>query len=180
MPPRSGCPPSATRLRRAAADRRKGTYGWAASLRGLAIGLESNPSSRLADLRFPETPRSRRLSHDEITWFLQALVEERAHFRRGMLLWLLTAVRFSELIFARSEEVVDGIWAISAERAKNGFEHRIALGPWVRTLMTTDGEWIFPAERVDGPRTQGWYEARDRVLAGMEQRAGAHRAVHAS
>ena len=63
---------------------------------------------------------------------------------------------------------------------KNGFEHRIALGPWVRTLMTTDGEWIFPAERVDGPRTQGWYEARDRVLAGMEQRAGAHRAVHAS
>jgi integrase len=147
-------------------------FGWAASLRGLAVGLEEDPSRRLADLRFPEVPRSRRLSLDEITWFLQALVEEREDFRRGMLLWLLTAVRFSELIFAKSEEVADGVWTIGIERAKNGFEHRIALGPWGRALIQSDSEWIFPAERVDGPRTQGWYEARDRVRARMEKRAG--------
>ena len=107
-------------------------FGWAASLRGLAVGLEVDPSRRLADLRFPETPRSRRLSLEEITWFLQALVDEREEFRRGMLLWLLTAVRFAELVFARSDEIEDGVWTISAERAKNGFEHRIALGPWGR------------------------------------------------
>lgn len=60
----------------------------------------------------------RRLSLDEITWFLQALVEERDDFRRGMLLWLLTAARFSELIFAESEEIVDGVWTIGVNRAK--------------------------------------------------------------
>jgi integrase len=147
-------------------------FGWAASLRGLAVGLEVDPSRRLADLRFPEVPRSRRLSLDEITWFLQALVEERDDFRRGMLLWLLTAVRFSELIFAKSEEIVDGVWTIGVDRAKNGFEHRIALAPWGRALMQAEGEWIFPAEKVAGPRTQGWYEARDRVQTRMEERAG--------
>jgi integrase len=77
---------------------------------GLAVDLEVDSSRRLADLRFPEVPRLRRLSLDEITWFLQALVEERDDFRRGLLLWLLTAVRFSELIFAESEEIVDGVW----------------------------------------------------------------------
>jgi integrase len=147
-------------------------FGWAASLRGLAVGLEVDPSRRLADLRFPEVPRSRRLSLDEITWFLQALVEERDDFRRGMLLWLLTAVRFSELIFAKPEEIVDGVWTIGVDRAKNGFEHRIALAPWGRALMQAEGEWVFPAEKVKGPRTQGWYEARDRVQARMEERAG--------
>lgn len=29
-------------------------FGWAASLRGLEVGLESDPSRRLGDLRFPE------------------------------------------------------------------------------------------------------------------------------
>lgn len=83
-------------------------FGWAASLRGLAVGLETDPSRRLGDLRFPEVPRSRRLSTQELTWFLQAPVEEREDFRWGMLLWLLTAVRFSKLVCARSAEVVDG------------------------------------------------------------------------
>ena len=147
-------------------------FGWAASLRGLAVGLETDPSRRLGDLRFPEVPRSRRLSIQELTWFLQALVEEPEDFRRGMLLWLLTAVRFSELVCARSEEVVDGVWTIGIDRAKNGFEHRIALGPWGRALIQVDGAWIFPAERVEGPRIQGWYEARDRIQARMEERAG--------
>jgi integrase len=160
-----------TRANRLAAEL-KVFFGWAASLRGLIVGLKVDPSLRLADLRFPEIPRSRRLSHDEITWFLQSLVEEKADIRKGMLLWLLTAVRFSELIFARSDEVVDGVWTIGIDRAKNGFEHRIALGPWGRDLIKSDGEWVFPAEKVKGPKTQGWYEARDRVLKRMEQRAG--------
>lgn len=142
-------------------------FGWAASLRGLIIGLENDPSRRLGDLRFPEPPRTRKLSLIELEWFLKAVAEEPRDFRRGMLLWLLTAVRISELIFARREEVEDGVWTIAADRVKNGAAHTIALGPWGQRLMATNSEWIFPAERVDGPRTSGWYKARDRVLVRM-------------
>lgn len=41
-------------------------FGWASSLRGLEIGLEENPARRLADLRYPEPPRKRKLSSEEI------------------------------------------------------------------------------------------------------------------
>lgn len=51
-------------------------FGWTASLRGLEVGLEVDPSRRLGDLRFPEAPRTRRLALQEIGWFLEALVEE--------------------------------------------------------------------------------------------------------
>src|SRR3546814_12727229 len=50
-------------------------FGWAASLRGLAIGLESAPSRRLGDLRFPENPRSRKFSLHAFDWFLKAPVD---------------------------------------------------------------------------------------------------------
>lgn len=141
-------------------------------MRGLEIGLEENPARRLADLRFPEPPRTRKLSGEEIGWYLRAVAEEEERdFRRGLILLLLTAVRISELRNARSSEVVDGIWTIPTDRSKNTRAHSIALGPWGRHLMETDDEWIFPAPRVEGPRTQGWYEARDRVLARMEQYA---------
>src|SRR3546814_20221557 len=59
-------------------------FGWAASLRGLEIGLESDPSRRLGDLRFPENPRSRKFSLQEIEWFLKALVDEKRWVQRGM------------------------------------------------------------------------------------------------
>ena len=148
-------------------------FGWAASLRGLEVGLEIDPSRRLGDLRFPETPRSRKLSMQEIEWFLKALVDEPAHFRRGMLLCLLTAARISEVACARTEEVVDGIWTIPASRAKNSQSHRIALGPWGRSLIASDSEWVFPAEKVLGPRNRStWYKARDNVHARMVEFAG--------
>jgi len=147
-------------------------FGWAASLRGLEVGLKRDPSRRLGDLRFPETPRSRKLSLQEIEWFLRALVAEERDLQRGMLLWLLSAARISEVSRARSEELVDGEWVIPAARVKNSTEHRIALGPWGRSLMKSDSEWVFPALKLDGPRTTGWYEARNRVKARMEQIAG--------
>jgi integrase len=147
-------------------------FGWAASLRGTEVGLEIDPSRRLSDLKFPEASRTRRLSLDEIELFLKALVGEERHFQRGMLLWLLTAARFSEVIKARRDELVGDVWVIDAPRVKNSVEHRIALGPWGRSLMLTNSDWVFPADRVDGPRTQGWYKARDRVRARMEELAG--------
>jgi integrase len=149
-------------------------FGWASSLRGLDVGLEVDPSKRLSDLRFPETARSRTLSLQEIEWFLVALVGEEDCYKRGMLLWLLSAARLSEVVQARAEELVDGLWTIPAERTKNSIEHRIALGPWGQTLMRSETEWVFPSPRLPGqPRhkTQ-WYKARDRVHRRMEILAG--------
>lgn len=148
-------------------------FGWTVSLRGLEVGLEVDPSRRLGDLRFPETPRSRRLALEEIAWFLGALVEEERDYQRGMLLWLLTAARLAEVSEARSEELSGGAWTIPAARTKNSVEHRIALGPWGWSLMQSDSEWVFPGPKLDGPRSRNcWYVARNRVKARMEQLAG--------
>jgi integrase len=148
-------------------------FGWAASLRGLEIGLESDPSRRLGDLRFPENPRSRKLSLQEIEWFLKALVDEKRWVQRGMLLWLLTAARISEVAQAKSAEYVNGVWTIPSPRVKNSFPHSIALGPWGRSLILSNHEWVFPAPRIDGPRNNSvWYKARDRVRARMAVIAG--------
>jgi integrase len=148
-------------------------FGWAASLRGTAVGLADDPSVRLRDLRFAETPRTRQLSLEEIGWFLAGVAKEADPvFRRGMLIWLLSAARMGEVVRARTDEVEDGIWTIPGERVKNGSAHRIALGPWARSLMRWPGEWLFPAIRVVGPRTQGWYGAKSRVHQHMERLAG--------
>jgi hypothetical protein len=148
-------------------------FGWASSLRGTEIGLPSNPAARITDLKFPEPPRTRKLSLEEIGWFLRAVALEPKVYQRGMLLWLLTAARISEVIFARSEEYSDGVWTIPASRVKNSRAHRIALGPWGRSLMRSNSEWVFPSTRIDGPRLPcGWYKARTRVLARMTEFAG--------
>lgn len=147
-------------------------FGWAASLRGMEVGLESDPSRRLHDLRFPETARSRKLALEEIEWFLQAVVDEERDYQRGMLLWLLTAARLGEVAEALTAELVDGVWTIPEARTKNSVEHQIALGPWGRTLMQSGGEWVFPALKGDGPRSRScWYKARNRVKRRMEKLA---------
>lgn len=148
-------------------------FGWAASLRGLEIGLETDPSRRLGDLRFPETARTRKLNLREIELYLLALVDEPTVFKRGMLLWLLTAARIAEVGRARSEELVGDVWTIPPSRAKNSIAHSIALGPWGRSLMLSNNEWVFPAKTIDAPRNRSvWYKARDRVLARMSTMAG--------
>lgn len=148
-------------------------FGWAASLRGLEVGLDNDPSRRLGDLKFPESPRQRKLSEEELEWYLKAVAEEEERdFRRGLLLLLLTATRISELTLAHKKELKDGIWTIPPERSKNHSAHSIKLGPWGLALMQTNAEWILPAPRVDGPRKSGWYKARDRVLARMSAYAG--------
>ena len=147
-------------------------FGWAASLRGMEVGLESDPSRRLADLRFPERARSRKLSMQEIEWFLTALADEEAAYRRGMLLWLLTAARLSEVTQARSEEIEGDVWTIPEARTKNSVEHQVPLGPWGVSLMRSHEEWVFPAPKLDGPRSRDtWYKARNRVKSRMEKLA---------
>lgn len=148
-------------------------FGWASSLRGTEVGLESNPAARLTDLKFAEVPRSRKLSLEEIGWFLRALVLEDRKYQRGMLLWLLTAARLSEVINAKSDELHQDVWAIPEGRVKNTRTHRVALGPWGRSLFQSNSEWVFPSARIDGPQVpSGWYKARNRVLARMSEYAG--------
>jgi hypothetical protein len=148
-------------------------FGWAASLRGKEIGLPANPAARLTDLKFPEAPRSRILSLDEIGWFLRAVAAEPRGYQRGLLLLLLTATRLSEVIFARTTEYREGVWTIPAGRTKNARSHRVALGPWGRSLIRTNGFWVFPSDRTDGPKAPcGWYKSRNRVFKRMSQLAG--------
>ena len=147
-------------------------FGWACSLRGLEVGLKEDPSRRLSDLRFPETPRSRKLTLPEIGWFLRAVALEPLHFRRAWLLWLLTAVRRSELTEGKSSEVENRVWTIPSWRSKNGLEHIVALGPWGAALIQSDSDWIIPNDRGDGPRTWGWPKSRNRILARMSDYAG--------
>lgn len=148
-------------------------FGWTASLRGMEVGLQVDPSRRLADLRFPEKERSRKLSFEEIGWFLQGLVGEKRDYRRGMLLMLLTAARRSEVAQAHRSELADGVWTIPADRTKNSVEHRIALGPWGWALMQTNGDWVFPSPRLEGPLSLNcWYKARNRIHRRMERLAG--------
>lgn len=148
-------------------------FGWAASLRGTEVGLSISPATRLTDLKFPEVPRTRTLTMQEIGFFLRALGTIPRLYQRGMLLWLLTAARLSEVIHARSEEYANGIWMIPADRVKNSRAHRIALGPWGRSLIRSNSEWVFASERIEGPRAAcGWYKAKQRVLLEMSRLAG--------
>jgi len=147
-------------------------FGWAASLRGLEVGLKTDPAARLGQIRFSERGRSRTLSLCEIGWFLRAVAEEPDACRRGWLLMLLTAVRRSELTRAQSSEVGDGFWTIPAERSKNSIPHSIALGPWSQALIVSGKKWIVPAEQAEGPRIHGWSRSRDRILKRMSRFAG--------
>lgn len=148
-------------------------FGWAASLRGKEISLPSNPAARLTDLRFPEKPRKRSLSLEEIALFLRALVPEPRLYQRAMLIWLLTAARLREVINARSDEFWDGVWTIPEDRTKNSRVHRIALGPWGQSLVSCNTEWLFQSEKVDGPRvSKGFYAAKKRIIAEMSRLAG--------
>ena len=148
-------------------------FGWAAGLRGLEIGLEVDPSRRLGDLKFPESPKARKLSLLEIEWLLKALVDEERWVQRGMLLLLLTAVRLSELSRAQTEEMVGNIWTIPSQRSKNSAAHTIALGPWGRSLFAINHQFVFPAVKVDGATNNTlWYKARDRIVSRMATIAG--------
>jgi hypothetical protein len=148
-------------------------FGWASSLRGTEIGLPTNPAARLTDIKFAERPRTRKLTNEEIGWFLRAVALEPRKYQRGLLLLLLTATRLTEVIDARSAELDGDVWAIPEGRVKNSRTHRVAMGPWGLSLFRTNRVWLFPSSRVDGPQAAcGWYKARNRVLARMSEYAG--------
>lgn len=145
-----------------------GRSGWEAG-----ISLKESPATSLNAYYFPSKPRSRFLSHDEITLFLRALALEERFHRRALLLLLLTGCRKDEVVAAPASEIEGDVWTIPPERAKNGCTHRIPLAPWTRSLTDTNEQWLFPSDRVEGrPMLWGWYKVLARVIKRMSEIGG--------
>ncbi|MGB5777674.1 MAG: integrase family protein [Allopontixanthobacter sediminis] len=138
------------------------------------ISLAVHPAPTLNSNWFDTGPKAnqRFLDEDELKCLFQALVDEPHTYRRGFTLLLLTAARRNELFAAPASEVSEGIWILPAERSKNGEANFVALGPWGKALAQTNHRWLFPSPRTDGPQLHGWFKARDRIHARMEQLAG--------
>ncbi len=149
---------------------------WCAGREGRMAGimLKEHPATTLNSNWFDTGPKAntRFLSDEEIEWLFRALVPEELTYRRGFVLLLLTAARRSELFEAPAAEIVGGVWRLPPERSKNNEENVVALGPWGRRLAHTHYEWLFPSPRIDGPQRAGWFKARDRIHARMEELAG--------
>lgn len=149
---------------------------WCSGREGRMAGIElfQHPAPSLNSNWFSAGPRAnnRFLNDIEIALLIRSLVDESAIYRRGMLLLLLTAARRNELLAAATAEFVDGVWTLPASRSKNGEPNIVALGPWGRALAQSDGAWLFPSSRIDGPQLSGWFQARQRVHDRMEHFAG--------
>lgn len=149
---------------------------WCSSREGQMDGIElkAHPAPTLNSNWFTTGPKAnkRYLNDDELKWLFQALVDEPVTYRRGIVLLLLTAARRNELFAAPADEFVDGVWTFPAERSKNGEVNVVVLGPWGRALAQTSRPWLFASPRVDGPQLYGWFKARDRIHARMEELAG--------
>lgn len=149
---------------------------WCAGREGRMAGimLKQHPAPTLNSNWFDTGPQANKrfLDDDEIGWLFRALVEEDQTYRRGFVLLLLTAARRNELFGAPSSEVELGVWTLPEDRSKNGEANIVALGPWGRQLVQTNYQWLFPSPRLDGPQLYGWFKARDRIHARMEEYAG--------
>jgi integrase len=149
---------------------------WCAGREGRMAGvvLKEHPASTLNSNWFDTGPKAntRFLSDEEMGWLFRALVDEDLAYRRGFILLLLTAARRSELFEAPANELAAGIWTLPPGRSKNNEENVVALGPWGRSLAQTNHEWLFPSPCIDGPQRAGWFKARDRIHARMEEYAG--------
>lgn len=108
-----------------------------------------------------ENRRDRYLSIDEINLFWHGL--ERASMspsiKLALKLLLVTAQRKSEVITAEwcEFDFTTAIWTIPAEKAKNGFAHRVPLTSLALELLTqikelsAESQWLFPSERTKTP-----------------------------
>lgn len=151
-------------------------WKWCGSLDAQGtVALDSDPTFRLHELMVEEKERTRKLSREEIGWFLCAVAAERRDdVRRAMVVMLLTGSRITNVLSARTSAIDKaGVWTIDGSDHKNGEDHIIPLGPWGRALMTGTGEFVFPAERLkDGHLPLSTlYKARTRVHAAMEKLA---------
>lgn len=147
---------------------------WCTSRAGRQAGitLAASPATSLDAYYYPQKPRSRFLSHNELTLLLRALAPEEHVYRRGILLMLLTGCRREEVLSAPISEIDGDVWTIPAARTKNSKCHRIPLAPWTHSLTLTDKSWLIASDRKDGPRRDGWGKILRRVEGRMATYAG--------
>lgn len=119
--------------------------------------IDAHPCLRM---RAPgkERAKDRVLSDDElrVVWRMTEEQILAAEISAALRLQLLTGCRPGEAIGANWDEfdLVKAEWSLPAARSKNGLPHLIPLSPDAMRLMRAierTSDWVFPAERVDGP-----------------------------
>ncbi|MEQ1697310.1 MAG: tyrosine-type recombinase/integrase [Hyphomicrobiaceae bacterium] len=131
-------------------------YNWAMS-RDM---VPTNPT--LGIKKSSEAPRERTLSEGELRALWRGLnecVTVSPVARNVYRLQLLTACRIGEALGAKQSEfdVERRIWTIPAVRTKSGKTHELPLSPLACDVYrdakadANASEWLFPAERTDGP-----------------------------
>ncbi len=117
-------------------------------------GIEVNPCYRIKK-RKKETPRRRVLDEDEIRALWTELEEKRAVSTAAVYqLILVTAQRPGEVKAMSWDQIIDDVWTIPAELAKNNKEHRVPLSQQALRILEVlkkdaFNEWVFPS-RVEG------------------------------
>lgn len=148
-------------------------FGWCRSrdAERQGIKLDVDPAQSLNGKYYRESAgRTRILDHDEIGWFVEAVMKQRNPSTRKLYMGLLlTGVRLNEIASAPSSEYRNGVWTISPERTKNSQPHTVTVGPWLKEIIgEPDGDWLIGQKFNES----SLYSARDRIHLTMEKLAG--------
>jgi integrase len=141
-----------------------------------AVERDMIETSPCVGVRAPsaERQRDRVLTGDEIRTFWRAMngredaredstgneprrIRMSDGIRHALKFQLVTAQRKGEIVGAEWDEfdLSDRVWTIPADKAKNGFAHRIPLSPLAMELLEKikaaagDSRWLFPSRRGD-------------------------------
>lgn len=123
--------------------------------------IETSPCDKI-EPPSPENQRDRVLGESEIRLFWSALEEApmELNARRVLRFMLATGQRRGEVVGLRAQEIdySKNIWALPANRAKNGAEHLVPLSPIALSILaeaSPNGEgYLFPA-KLSGDPYQG-------------------------
>lgn len=96
------------------------------------------------------------LAYTDLPGFFSELRKHRGVAAIALQVTILTALRTSEVIGARWEEIdaERGVWTVPAERMKSKRPHRVPLTAPVLALLDAlprTGEWVFPSARYGRP-----------------------------
>jgi integrase len=137
-------------------------------------GLRTEPNPCKGVERNQEHKRQRYLSGPELTRVTDTLAQLRDQGAANAIrLLLLTGARRGELLAARWSDfdLGTGVWTKPGATTKQKTAHRVPLSAAAKTLLTEmrqecaeDSDWLFPAPRKSGPRTDiddAWEALRD-------------------
>jgi integrase len=141
----------------------RGIFRWAVSRDLLTV----DPTAGMKPPLKKEKPRERALTEAEIRQFWQRLPETPLSptVQLALKLALATAQRIGEVACIPKSELAlhqqMPMWALPAERSKNGEGHRVPLSPFAVSLireawvLSGDSEYLFPSPKGDGPIGSG-------------------------